>query len=268
MPSPPKNCVFETPEKRASAVLTRTDPDGENWYVLQSDFAPEDPHWLIIPEACWPEEKMRRLGGKEKLATAITLATEILSSHFDEPRYQGLLGFSIQVGMLGAQNFPHAHYHLYRPNYWRNDGELISLAAPEPQDMSCLNDDELIVFEEGGLRVLANGHYTGQAVILPNLEVPFDTAHVQIVANVLNRLIELYTKKFKTPEGDAPDYNFELQLYEGCVNFGMFWPKLNNTGTLECHALFDHRRGMNLAWSHHETAKYLREQQPTERRKI
>jgi len=249
----PAKCVFETAEKRAAAILTHADLDGETWRVITSDFAPENPHWLIIPEACWPAEKMRCLGGEAKIRSAVELATRALEAH-EEDR-GGILAFSIQVGALAAQNQRHTHYHLYRPNLFDGGGPI---GNPRPADVTLPNDPELLVFEERGFRVTAGGQYTGQLFITSMESFSFSHKGAGDLAYVLAKIVSLYIEKFRTPEGLAPDYRFEIELWEGSVHFGIFVPKLNNTGTLEDMSELDPRRPKNLAWSHAETARYLR----------
>jgi hypothetical protein len=257
VPYPNPKCPFHKAEERETALRTTTDASGEKWFVIDSLFAPENPHRLIIPDLCWDDEQMRVLGGLGKIRTAFCLAAEQLASEDDRDK---LWGFAIQIGPLAAQNVPHCHYHLYRPTLFRTfDGVIEDDPNPAATVFNFWEYTDLVVFENDSFKVTAGGQYTGQLLIKPKQPVIFtnDVAATSL-ADMMHHFVELYAKKFKSAEGLGPDYRFEFEIHGGAVNFGIFVPKLNNTGTLEDMADIDRRRGRNLLWSHEETARYLR----------
>ena len=263
IPKPnPAKCPFHKEEERKNAFLEATAPDGEQWFVLDSLFAPEKPHRLIIPDTCWEEEKMRVLGGPESIRTAVALASRQFGREQPEERDK-LWGFSVQVGPLAAQNVPHCHYHLYRPNIFSAEHLRVAIDDnPKATDLTFhpdLDSDDLCVLKNEDFLVVAGGEFTGQLYILPSDFFWFeDDSTAESVAIILDILVKLYAEKFRSVEGLAPDYRWEFEIYGGGINFGIFVPKLNNTGTLEDMATMDRRRGFNLLWSHEETARYLK----------
>ena len=254
-PDLPVNCVFEKDEERSQALITHKDPDDEQWYVIKSKFTPEEPHYLIIPHTCWPSNKLQVLGGEEKIHTAVTLANQTHQNHCVEGEVWGL---SVQIGPLAAQNQPHLHYHLYRPNLIDRSGAKILTDQRLHVVERIPVDPDYLILEEQGLQAIAGGTYTGQCFIKSNLPlVPWGQC-IKALSQFLNRLICLYIEKFRSTEGLSPHYRLEIEFYGRELHYGLFTPKLNNTGTLEDMAEIDPRRGMNLLWPHQETARYLR----------
>ncbi len=263
----PKECAYHKPEERSQALLTETDPEGEQWFVIDSLFAREKPHHLphrlILPDNCWDDERMRHLGGLSKIKTAIGLATKQFSREDEEDRKK-LWGFFIQIGPLAGQNVPHCHYHLYRPNlYLVGSSTVERFDDPGPtiikKDDIMKNKDVVVLCEgSSGFSVIAGGQLTGQLFCFPSKEMSFDQTTAPDISSLISDLVLLYAYKFRSVQRLAPDYRWEFEIYDGKIHFGIFVPRLNNIGRLEDMAIIDRRRGMSLLWSHEETARYLR----------
>jgi diadenosine tetraphosphate (Ap4A) HIT family hydrolase len=245
-------CPFELYPQEELENYYQGEPNRDGWRLTRSTTKSEPYHLLVMPETCavWPEERTRSLGGEEKIAEAIAIAERRLEN-------DGLAcaQFSVQIGPLAAQNVPHLHYHLYSLNGLDEEPDLVQGIVEE--HFPHLRD--LLIFEDDAFRVIAGGHYAGQCFLLPHGTVPPPRFNAE-VAKTLNRLVTLYATKFKSVEGMPPDFGFELSIRNGHVAFGMFRPVLNQIGTLETMTLLTPQlRGFNLAWSHEETARYLRE---------
>src|SRR3989344_770445 len=68
----PETCPFCTKQQNEIPEFSNTE-----WGVLNNAFTPFDYHLLIIPRTCWPKEKLRMLGGREKIQAALEIALNI-----------------------------------------------------------------------------------------------------------------------------------------------------------------------------------------------
>ncbi len=263
VPYPNPKCPYHKPEEREQALLTEVDTEGEQWFVIDSLYAPERPHRLIVPDHCWNDEKMRHLGGQEKIQAGIGMASGQFKRELPNDRSK-LWGLSVQIGPLAAQNVPHCHYHLYKPALHEvigRDARISEACYKTPIEKADIRKNcEVVVFDDRyGFSAITGGQYTGQLFMFPNREMDFgDWICVDNIVMLIHEIVELYAKKFRSVEGLIPDYRWEFEIFDGKINFGIFVPKLNNTGTIEDMAVMDRRRGFHLLWSHEETARYLR----------
>lgn len=254
IPIDPDNCPFENRPQNVAAVHER--PDGDGWKVLISTTKSEPYHHLIIPQTCklWPEERTRTLGGRDKIAEAIEIAARKIR---DERLRRAQ--FSVQIGPLAAQNVAHLHYHLYQLDNLEGEDILAATLARYLYEADGLK--KLAFFWDDDFIVVAGGHRTGQSLFIPKSATPFGPypSFGPRTADMLAHLVDLYSTKFKSVEGMPPDYRFELSIRDDQILFGLFVPVLNQIGTMEDMALFSpETRRFNLAWSHEETARYLR----------
>lgn len=252
IPVDASKCPFELNPQDELENYYQGKPKEDGWRLTRSTTKSEPYHLLVMPETCrvWPEERTRLLGGEEKIAEAVEIASR--RAEMDLMTYAQ---FSVQVGPLAAQNVPHLHYHLYSLDGLDREANL----GREILQTHREHLDDLLIFEDESFRVIAGGHYAGQCFFIPrDLGQPpqFDAR----MAKILNRVVSLYAAKFMSVEGLPPDFGFELSIRDGRVAFGMFRPVLNQIGTLETMTLLTPGiRGFNLGWPHEETARYLRD---------
>ena len=244
----PATCPFEPQRlKDEKREIVRSSPDGR-WVSFNNRFTPNLDHSLVVPVTCadWPDSRVRLLGGKEEIATALDLVYQNIAMQPTREFRQ----VTINIGWCGGQNVGHIHWHTFGlpPEAWRSLPHHIAVSLEETKYPA------LTLFEQDGLRVIAGGHRAGQCFILPNGKVD-----VEDVAMVIDRIVTLYADKFTSRVGArlAPDFTIGL-VYDGKkFEYGTYVPVLNHWGSTEYLALLG-QQAVTLPWSHGMTAAYLR----------
>ncbi len=242
-------CPFEPSRlEDEGRQITGRSSDGR-WVSFDNYFTPNLDHSLVIPATCqdWPDARVRLLGGKEEIVSALDLIYKLLET---KPKHQ-TTEIIINIGWLGGQNVSHIHWHVFGLPVGAVNGSSDQIATSLGQ----LNNPDLALFERNGLEVVVGGHRAGQCFILPKEK----NISIQNIATVIADLVALYADKFKSSVGEqlAPDFTIGLVHNEGNFVYGTYVPILNNWGGFESLAFLG-QQAVSLPWPHEQTAAYLR----------
>ncbi len=223
----------------------------EPWLIAKNKFTRYSFHELIIPNAHWPNEKLRTLGGADAIGDFLKIAhTEMTRSN---PQTPMLIG--VHVGPYAGQNISHLHIHLVKlPLPIRRQSEK---SPAHTINRLWSRAARLRIMEKNGYRAFAHGIRAGQCFVVPSDEINFSScAYVDDFARVLADVIELYNIRFKSVEGLPPDFMLSLVWEKNRFTYGMYVPILNQWGCAE-YIGFVENQPIGLPWPHKETVKQL-----------
>lgn len=218
--------------------------------MLQNLYTPYEFHRLVMPEGpCWPENELRVLGGPERLAGGLKTVREAMPVH-DAPR-ECVIG--INVGDFVRQTIGHFHIHVTNSVY---------LGENTPAEALTFTED-LVVFRDRGLTVVADGFRAGQCFIQPETNSGFlswTSTTEEDLAYVLHRLVVLGNEKFRSLQGFPPDFTIGIEVCRGMFSEVLYTPILTHPGFPEMLAVrrMNRQQAFTLPWPHKVTAKHLR----------
>lgn len=236
----PAVCPFETKEETEIPGFRQ---EG-GWRLLGNKYTPFPFHRLIIPETCWPKERLRVLGGEDEIGIVLRIVQSILLVETRE------LWLGIHIGPSAGQNLAHAHYHLLEP---------LKRISPEPQsDIAAhFRDSANVLLKGSHLRVVVGGCRAGQCLIVPeNDSVKLTSEITRDMASLLNHIVKLYSVKFKSTQGLPPDYIIGFRFSGMKIQYGFYIPILHNWGFAEYFGMLE-GTPLILPWSHKETFEHL-----------
>lgn len=197
------------------------------WKTFQNAATPWPWHRLLIPTECWDEQTLWSLGGKERIATILSLSLkEILRTR----RSPYVVRVHVHVGYGGGQNYPHQHTHILEEpigpialfddaRFWGN--------------LTVLQDSERFITALYGVRA-------GQCYIYHKSRIsarPFlsnEDGLVDELAAEISRLIDLFNRKCENP-----DYALTIALDGPRQWYASYTPILNQWGGPELAAIND-----------------------------
>ncbi|TSC58306.1 MAG: hypothetical protein Greene041679_128 [Parcubacteria group bacterium Greene0416_79] len=220
----PEQCPFCTDQ----ANLLRTFENG--YKLIQNSFTPFDYHIMVVPATCWPEERLRVLGGEKEIRNAFENIITLL-------RPTGELWVQAYVGPLAGQNISHLHYHMIQPKYFDgSEGEatqkqaLQEIEEKETSLIEHLAHSKRVFLHEGTLRVVIESIFrAGQCFILDTS----DEMNLSHFAVALSKIVAAYVKAFQSNQGLAPDFQIFLKFSGKRLVYGSYLPILNHLGTTE-----------------------------------
>lgn len=236
----PAVCPFETKEEAEIPGFRKE----HGWRFLGNKYTPFPFHRLIVPETCWPKERLRVLGGEDEIGSAFRIVQDVLLGEARE------LWLGIHIGPSAGQNIAHAHYHLLEP---------LERMWPELQgDITVhFKDSPNVLFKGSQLRAVVGGCRSGQCFIVPeNDSMTLTSETAREIASLLSRIINLYSKKFKSTQGLPPDYIVGFKFSGLKVQYGFYIPILHNWGFVEYFGMLEGTPFI-LPWSHKETLGHL-----------
>lgn len=219
-------------------------PGYPGWCTIPPTASQYKDHCLIVPEACWRREEVRRLGGRANIATALDIARTLAAT--------ADFFVAANVGIHGAQTEAHAHWHFMRdPGLRRRVVVSVKLKRVYAKP-------NRLVFNADAIAAFAGGTSPGQCIIVPR-DVSSRNAH-QMLPGAIERLVALGAEKFKSEEGLSPDYSVYLGFVRGRFHAGCYTPRLNFLGAVEyaSSALWKHQ-SIGMSWTHDEIALFLRQ---------
>lgn len=251
---------LQIPNDTGNCTLCKKDDEskyipGPGWKIFQNAFTQFAYHRLLIPDSCWPEEKLRSLGGGGTMFTALNYALAEVKRTKPKPFPSWIF---THVGYGAGQNIPHNHWHILEPGTTPNSffGGLL-------RDLK----KEQVLRESGNLTTAIHGTRAGQTLIFPtHLHAPRDKMETAIrasslwedplilaeVRNESHAVVELFNKKFFNP-----DYCLCLALNSETDWYVRYTPILNNWGATEFAAL-DNGTPFALPWPHEKTVEFLK----------
>lgn len=248
----PATCPFET-KRDGEASYQIAD---EVWRVLPNHFTPYTYHKLIIPEACWPKEKVRTLGGTTQINAALTAAHRTIKNG-ENVAYE----LSVHSGYGAGQNEPHFHYHLLKPlcvAVSKNGDPIQDEVAESVLEL----DAQFQIFESENFVAKVHGIRAGQCFIAPKDPETYlgDEVVAHNLAVILNNVIRAYAERFRSVEGLPPDFSVGVKILEGRILYGCYIPVLNNWGFGSYGAIMGSKQmqPIIIPWPHEETVRHLR----------
>ncbi|MBI4120978.1 MAG: hypothetical protein HY457_01860 [Parcubacteria group bacterium] len=247
LPIAPEKCPFCT--KPQEELPLPGIPFG--WRLIPNLFTPHARHRLIIPDGCWDEPKLQRLGGFSGIFQALQTARLVIDNDMAERGGVEMAVF-IHVGQSAGQNIGHPHWH-------------IAEVSPE-KTLKTRTDFErdlpaLFVHRDQGLQVAALGARAGECLIVPTsiYNPTFETVTAASVAAVLEWLITRCNEKFASTEGRPPEFTVLVRISaDGKFRYADYCPILSMWGAME-YALAHFEGGpITLPWPHQVTAEHLR----------
>lgn len=232
----PRTCPLENSGERPLQEFET------GWRLLLNKHTPFPWHRLLVPEKCWPKDRIRSLGGPRQIESVLRIVEEITNSELSE------FWLGVHVGPSAGQNIAHVHYHLLKPI--RSNSKRLNEV---PKYYSSLPNKLL---QEGGFKVVLGGLRAGQCFVLPISKQPRRSEWVPDLANILHRLITLFAEKFRSVQDLPPDYIIAVRLLGSKIVYASFIPILNNWGFTEYLGLLE-RTPVILPWSPEQTASLL-----------
>lgn len=224
-------------------------PDTPGWLALWNSFTPWPYHRLIIPEFCFGEEKLQRLGGAGEIFSALRIACSIMDERPDEAWDLG-----VHVGPYAGQNLGHFHWHLvgHGPDAWAGDTTLHLTAIMDEARRS-----PLVVAETSMLRVVAGGVLAGECLFVPKfVGVQFES-YLGDLASIIETVVDLGNQKWRSTEGLPPNFVLSLGIEGRFLEYGSYIPKLNHGGFPEYNGMLFRTSPFTLPWPHKVTHQYL-----------
>lgn len=219
---------------------------GPGWRLLFNKFTPHKYHRLLIPTECWPDDKLRDLGGEDSFRQAITYALAEIPKH--RPAFFPTRIVSY-IGHNAGQNLAHHHWHLLEPDVQPEKLVIDVEAARERGEILC---------ESEHFVTLAYGVRAGEMVVEPRpgkrllaTHLLIDPALVKEVVQEVHHLVARYNEKF-----NWPDYSVNFVLHAPDDWRVHYIPFLNNWGGTEYLAIY-YGTQFVLAWPHAETVRFL-----------
>ncbi len=216
-----------------------------NWRVIDKDGG-ADYHKLLMPNKCWPAEKLQKLGGATEIKKALDIGSELITRDGQEK-----VILIAQVGWGGGQSLGHPHWHL---RTLERTGGTIALVV---KFLSKLDRSQLIVGGCGGWKAVLNGQHAGQCFILSSGAVSLgNETRVKELSVLVNHIISLYNVKFKSAEGMPPDFSVSFLITKGSIYYGCYIPTLYHEGAYNKLEAIE-RCVVQLPWTHEVTLRHL-----------
>lgn len=217
-----------------------------NWKVVRpTSTLLGDRHFVLFPaHRCRKDDRADMLGGSELVAAAFRIAYSVARN----PTLLGLppdalpgFEFGANFGRRGGASKRHIHWHICPSSIFASIERIRTLA----------DDPDAIIFETDGIRAVAAGAETGQAMIIPaECDPPPDA-----FARATLRLLALYREHMQGPE-----FNIGFLVKRGVIRFGLYSPNLASVGFHDKMALsLGEYPRIGLKWPHRATARFLRE---------
>lgn len=237
------------PEVREACELCVKQDDGEHhpgrgWKVFPNLYTPSPWHSLLIPDRCWPEDRLRALDGEDGLARALIYGLRE-PDRLEKPRFP--LWLQAHIGYGAGQNFPHYHWHVYPPP-----------DAPRsfvPPVLASLASNQML-WSHGPFTTAICGVRAGQALIYAHNGISAtrlyeDDQFVTQLATEIHQVVTRFNQKFL-----YPDYQLQLAITNKHEWHVRYTPILNNWGASEFAAI-EQGTAFILPWPHEETVKFL-----------
>ena len=238
----PESCPFEKGPKEEEKILIEGIPRG--WWLLTNIFTPHLRHRLIIPDKCWPAEKLQKLGGFPEIKTALEIAEKAINSDGNNTE----IALFMHVGRFAGQNLGHPHWHLMEARI-RQPFEM------KPKKMS----RERLIKEEGNFFVVAGGARVGECLIVSEEKMEFNSGTIPKLAEIIEGIVELGNKKFLSSDKNLPpDFHVLIRIKGGYFRYADYCPILTFWGVPENVIAPLEGGPYTLPWPHETTAAYLR----------
>lgn len=242
-----RQCSFET--RKQDVHIDGIIFGDEEWLVIRNlatswtEIHPD--RFIIIPQKCWTQEKLRLLGGREKITNALSIAGRLLCRSEHEK-----FEFCIHVGSTAGQNEKHAHLHLV-PLPW-----LTTIPVNPPDRVAAKTKPALQQTDEDFL-VFCDGTRTGQCFVLPKEPIEMsDEGAVLSLAEKLSNLIKLQNNAFRSTQGLPPDFVLGGIIINRELHYATLIPILSQWGGPEYFAAME-GSPYSLRWSHELSAEHL-----------
>ncbi|MEK9186280.1 MAG: hypothetical protein AAB885_01705 [Patescibacteria group bacterium] len=213
------------------------------WRLVQNAYTPFEFHGLVIPDTCWPKEKLRSLGDAEKITEAIEIGTKAAQERSSKPFF-----ITVHIGTFGGQNVSHLHYHVIYEIEGDGTPEFL-----EEIRQTYKNYPNLVILQKNNLSVAVGGIRAGQCFIFTEN----DSAENGDLVALIEKLVILGNRKFTSDQGLSPDYSLALYFNRG-FQYGLYTPALNHWGGYENLALYTQRHFV-APWLSETTAEYLKD---------
>ncbi len=235
---------------RAQNVIFPEIPVGDGFTLIRNSNTPHHDHRLYFPFlSCWPEYKIRKLGGISNLAGLLGHAMQMMRDEHHE--YVRMICYVGQLSGMNQQDF-HAHY-LVNPDNCDPElpiGKLFDLDAERALHSYWRNKSEMVILD-GDVRVVCDSIFrAGQCFLVSKKDVSSDC-----LAAAINELLLMFENGFTSLQGLAPDFKLMLEFQNGRFDWGYYSPCLNPHGVEEEAP----RTGVHVhPWGPAETLKILR----------
>ncbi|MDO8591216.1 MAG: hypothetical protein Q7R65_04555, partial [bacterium] len=211
----PKWCVFDGSSLGDKAQ--RFPHICKNWLAVDNVRKTGGVNKLIMPNNCWDESEIQRLGGAQEIEKAFTIAACL------EPQVNmdGLL-FLVQIGLHGGASMPwHLHYQLQTLEEENNHGGLEKF-------FSEIGKSTLVIRQTSEWRATLGGRYAGQCFFLPEAPPKIcDQRAIHALSAFVSDIVDLYNFKFVSKEGLPPNFSIAFVIDgDGSIRYGSNKPVL------------------------------------------
>ncbi len=229
------------------------------WKLLPNPWTPHLKHRLIIPDHCWPAERLQILGGEKAIFEALQIARIATVKDDSET------ALFVHIGRMAGQNIGHLHWHLMKAlarqpfdgSYYSNlimDSSRVALLR-QLKDRNISNYSNYYDYT-----VIAGGARSGECLILSSKRQDFNSVTISSLAATLSWLINLANRKFRSTEGLAPDFIVTVRISnDHKFRYADYCPILTMWGSPEYVMAPLEGGSFTLPWPHEVTAAYLRE---------
>lgn len=199
---------------------------GDGFTLIRNSNTPHYDHRLFFPHGeCWPEEKIRTLGGLNNIHGLLDYTMAQMRT--EKQPYTRLLCY---VGPLMGMNQMDYHVHwLVNPD--NEDPNLPLEGVLEIDKEAALRNfwrkhSKLMVSENDGVRIVSDSIFRAGQCFLVTTGVATSTQ----LAESINSLLLSFAKVFTSHQGWSPDIVLMLEFRDGIFEWGYCSPYLNHIG--------------------------------------
>lgn len=213
--------LHSTPQK---VVVPRLDV-GEGFTLIRNSNTPYFGHTMYIPaHGCWPEDKIRTMGGLGNIHGILEHAMFMMKE--EHQQYSRLICY---VGaMMGMNQMDFHLHHLAEPDNSNPDFPLEARFDLE-QELALKNfwrSKSNLAFEVGSVRIVCDSIFrAGQTFLVSNGRV---TSYA--LAKAVNLILKVFAAAFTSDQGLAPDFMLILEFRNGEFDWGYYSPYLHHIG--------------------------------------
>ncbi len=202
---------------------------------------------LIMPDSCWTESDIQRLGGQNEIEKAFSIAA-CLAPNLN---VEGLFLLA-QVGYDGGASVPwHLHWQL----------QTLEEDMRVPCDSGFIENvrkQELRIKEIGNWQATLGGKLAGECLFLNNKPTELsDTASLKEVSRLIEGVVNLYNSRFVSTQGLPPGFRVGFVIdADNTIRYGAYKPVLYHQWGMR-DAMSDYGLRVKLPWPHELTQDYL-----------
>ena len=241
----PKVCPFDG--KNLGDSAQRFPHICHKWLAIDNVRKTGGVNKLIMPDSCWKEQEIQRLGGASEIEKAFAVAACLAP----QVNIDGLL-FLVQIGLDGGASVPwHLHYQLQT---LEENGNRVNLE----RFLGELRKSELVIRQGDGWKAVLGGKYAGQCFFVSDTQPKISsTGVIQTLSAFVSDVVDLYNRKFVSTQSLPPSFSIAFVIdSDGSIRYGANKPVLyHQWGARDW--MGDYGLRVKLPWPHEATYRHL-----------